>query len=348
FCINVLAADQEDVCRVFALRGVDKFRDVPWSSSPLGAPVIDGVVAWIECEPDQVHEAGDHFIVIGRVTAMDVARPAIPLLFFQGGYGAFAPRSLVSGARVELENQVRLADLARSGLEAITTDLGVQTRAVAVVGEQQVIVAVSQPEGVTDWHTAIGIALPFVPPWNATYLAWLSDEQLDAWCAGVTPPVEGDRRAALNEEIAVIREHGWSLKYRDDDDLMQQIDDLERGLEASGPMPVLERELAALVGRLSPHADPDLLDDERAGRVFTVAVPVFDADARVPMLLLASHLPAESTVPMIERVRDRLLDVAADTTGRIGGKPPTRYLESRINYRLARPVRQVTTPKEAP
>ncbi|MET0521337.1 MAG: flavin reductase family protein, partial [Jiangellaceae bacterium] len=50
FCINVLAADQEDVCRAFALRGADKFRDVSWSPSPSGTPVLDGVVAWIDCE----------------------------------------------------------------------------------------------------------------------------------------------------------------------------------------------------------------------------------------------------------------------------------------------------------
>lgn len=347
FCINVLAADQEAVCRAFAMRGADKFRDVSWTRSPSGAPVLDDVVAWIDCEPDRVHEAGDHFIVLGRVTAMEVARPTIPLLFFQGGYGAFAPRSLVTGARADLEKQVRLADFARTGLEAVTAELDVETRASAVVGGSQVVVAVAQPETAAEWHTAIGISLPFVPPWNATFLAWMSEDELDTWCSSAVPPVEGDGRSALDRELAVIRAHGWSLKYRDDDELMQHIDDLERALETSGPLPGLQRELAEAVSRLTPHADPDQLDDERAGRVFTVAVPVFDSDGRVSMLLLASHLPRDSTVETIERIRDRLLSVAVDVTARVGGRPPDHYRSSRPHERSIRASRQATTPKEA-
>jgi flavin reductase (DIM6/NTAB) family NADH-FMN oxidoreductase RutF/DNA-binding IclR family transcriptional regulator len=334
FCINVLAADQEDVCRVFALRGADKFHDVRWSPSPSGAPVLDGVVAWIDCIPGQIHEAGDHFIVIGRVTAMDVARATIPLLFFQGGYGAFAPRSLVTGARADLEQQVRLADLARAGLEGVTDDLGVETRAAAVVGDQQVIVAVVQPGGASDWHTAIGLVLPFVPPWNTTYLAWLDDGELDSRCALASPPIAGDRRAALDAEIAVIRRHGWSLKYRDDDEIMRLIDELEHSLETSGPLPGLERDLTSAVARLTPHADPDLLDDDNAGRVFTVAVPVFDGRGRVPMLLLASHLPDHSTVALVEQLRDRLSGVARDVTRRISGRAPASYADARIHHHV--------------
>jgi flavin reductase (DIM6/NTAB) family NADH-FMN oxidoreductase RutF len=50
FCVNVLGEDQERVCRSFAAKGVDKFLGVQWRAAGSGSPIIDGVVAWIDCD----------------------------------------------------------------------------------------------------------------------------------------------------------------------------------------------------------------------------------------------------------------------------------------------------------
>jgi 3-hydroxy-9,10-secoandrosta-1,3,5(10)-triene-9,17-dione monooxygenase reductase component len=97
FCVNVLADDQEWLCRRFAAKTENKFEDVSHRLSDGGMPILDQVVAWIDCTLHAVHEAGDHFIVLGEVQALDVGRDARPLLFFQGGYGQFTPLPL--GAR---------------------------------------------------------------------------------------------------------------------------------------------------------------------------------------------------------------------------------------------------------
>lgn len=91
FCVNVLASDQEQLCRQFAARGIDKFAGVSHRLSVNGSPVLDGVLAWIDCRLHAVHEAGDHFIALGEVIELDIARAGQPLLFFRGKYGAFAP-----------------------------------------------------------------------------------------------------------------------------------------------------------------------------------------------------------------------------------------------------------------
>jgi flavin reductase (DIM6/NTAB) family NADH-FMN oxidoreductase RutF len=75
-------------------QGDDKFADMPYRLSANGSPVLEDVVAWIDCTLDTVHEAGDHYIVLGRVQELDIARPEQPLLFFRGGYGGFAPFSI--------------------------------------------------------------------------------------------------------------------------------------------------------------------------------------------------------------------------------------------------------------
>lgn len=89
FCVNVLGADQLDLCEKFAAPGADKFEGVSHRLSAHGLPVLDGIIAAIECEIAAEHEAGDHHFVIGRVIALDILRAAAPLLFFQGKYGTF-------------------------------------------------------------------------------------------------------------------------------------------------------------------------------------------------------------------------------------------------------------------
>jgi flavin reductase (DIM6/NTAB) family NADH-FMN oxidoreductase RutF len=90
FCVNVLGEAQEDVCRRFASKGDDKFRGLGWRPAGSGSPVLDGVLAWIDCDIDSVTEAGDHHLVLGRVRDLAVEHDGPPLLFFRGGYGRFA------------------------------------------------------------------------------------------------------------------------------------------------------------------------------------------------------------------------------------------------------------------
>ncbi|MCU1352268.1 MAG: putative monooxygenase [Acidimicrobiales bacterium] len=90
FTVNILGEDQEDVCRVFASKELDKFNGIGWSPSPSGAPKLHGALATIDCTIDVVHEAGDHEIVVGAVRDLDVAREGGPLVFFRGGYANLA------------------------------------------------------------------------------------------------------------------------------------------------------------------------------------------------------------------------------------------------------------------
>lgn len=89
FCINVLGAHQEPICRAFAASGTDKFDGIEWVPAASGSPRLLGVVAWVDCVIDAIHPAGDHDIVIGRVRDLDVASGDLPLLFYRGGYGRF-------------------------------------------------------------------------------------------------------------------------------------------------------------------------------------------------------------------------------------------------------------------
>jgi flavin reductase (DIM6/NTAB) family NADH-FMN oxidoreductase RutF len=92
FCVNVLGAHQEAVCRAFATSGDDKFAGIGWKPAESGSPLLDGVLAWIDCEVDAVHDGGDHHIVVGRVLGMGVGDEdeGGPLVFYRGGYANLA------------------------------------------------------------------------------------------------------------------------------------------------------------------------------------------------------------------------------------------------------------------
>jgi len=90
FCANILADDQEDVCRIFASKADDKFAEIGWKHSGNGSPLINGALAYIDCEITQVVPSGDHFVVIGQATDLDVKHEGGPLVFFRGGYGRFS------------------------------------------------------------------------------------------------------------------------------------------------------------------------------------------------------------------------------------------------------------------
>lgn len=89
FCVNVLGEDQLELCMRIAGRKQDKFHDIAHRLSEHGMPVLDGVVAYIECTIESELDAGDHVIVLGRVLNLTTERDVGPLLFFRGGYGRF-------------------------------------------------------------------------------------------------------------------------------------------------------------------------------------------------------------------------------------------------------------------
>ncbi len=89
FCVNVLAEGQEELSVRMATKADEKFDGVRWSPSKSGAPLLEGVLGHVDCTVHAVHEAGDHYVVLGRVQDLDAGDADAPLLFFQGGYGGF-------------------------------------------------------------------------------------------------------------------------------------------------------------------------------------------------------------------------------------------------------------------
>ncbi len=86
FGVNVMAAHQEDVARVFASKvpESEKLEGVPHRLHS-GVPIIDGALSWVACELRELIAGGDHTIAIGEVISMWLGE-GDPLLWYAGQY----------------------------------------------------------------------------------------------------------------------------------------------------------------------------------------------------------------------------------------------------------------------
>lgn len=87
FTVNVLAEEQQDLCARFgSSRGV-KFDGLDWDVSRWGTPALRDVLLRVHAEVYDVHVAGDHDVVLGRVLEVELLEQEPPMIFYRGGFG---------------------------------------------------------------------------------------------------------------------------------------------------------------------------------------------------------------------------------------------------------------------
>jgi 3-hydroxy-9,10-secoandrosta-1,3,5(10)-triene-9,17-dione monooxygenase reductase component len=85
--VNILAESQRDLSGNFAKSGTDKWANVKWGPSVRRTqPILRGALAWIECDINDVLEAGDHLLVLGDVVDIGHQPGERPLLYFRSSY----------------------------------------------------------------------------------------------------------------------------------------------------------------------------------------------------------------------------------------------------------------------
>jgi flavin reductase (DIM6/NTAB) family NADH-FMN oxidoreductase RutF len=90
FAVNVLSTRQLPLAMRFARAGTNRFAGVSVHAGLGGAPLIDGALAWFECETRTHYRHGDHLLFIGEVKRCARAQGS-GLVFQQGGFGVAGP-----------------------------------------------------------------------------------------------------------------------------------------------------------------------------------------------------------------------------------------------------------------
>lgn len=86
FGVNVLQIGQQPASNRFAAKGEDRFANLPWAPGQTGVPLLGSSLVSFECQRESLHEAGDHFILVGRVVRAQFEPHRDPLLYFRGKY----------------------------------------------------------------------------------------------------------------------------------------------------------------------------------------------------------------------------------------------------------------------
>jgi len=88
FAIHLLSGEQQAHAYAFASKDKDKARQLPWTLSALGNPLLEGATAIIECELWREYEGGDHAIIVGEVKNLILpSEPVTPMIYHRGKMG---------------------------------------------------------------------------------------------------------------------------------------------------------------------------------------------------------------------------------------------------------------------
>ena len=90
FAVNILAAEQGALSAHFAQSDHTRFNNIDYTTSVKDVPLLPGTVACFECRTHQIHDCGDHYIIVGEVESHR-CDDGNPLLFFGGQYAAITP-----------------------------------------------------------------------------------------------------------------------------------------------------------------------------------------------------------------------------------------------------------------
>jgi flavin reductase (DIM6/NTAB) family NADH-FMN oxidoreductase RutF/DNA-binding IclR family transcriptional regulator len=316
FCVNILSADQEAVCRRFASRRPDKFDGIGFHRSKWGLPILNDSVAWVDCEIHSVAEAGDHDIVLGKVRELAVQRVELPLLFFRGGYGRFTPLSLADpklpGA---VSEQLFAVERARSQMDTLSRRLSAGVIATVRVGDEIVTAAIA---GVAERHTVsvlVGQRFPFMPPSSSIFAAWLTEAEVEAYIQRKGEESTESVRAALQ----VVREREFSVGLVNDAQrkLAHTLAEVTGRRERISPI-----ELQVVIRDL--HYDPPELTSEVERSVRLIHAPVFDSAGRVLLAVTIYDFPRSSEAGHVTHLARELLGSVQEITRLVGGKWPAR------------------------
>lgn len=85
FAVNMLSSQQESVSRRFSEQLDDRFAGIGYTRGKTGSVLLDGILAYLECDIIARYPAGDHTIIVGQVIAAG-AQLERPLLYYRGGY----------------------------------------------------------------------------------------------------------------------------------------------------------------------------------------------------------------------------------------------------------------------
>lgn len=303
FVVNVLAHDQEVLCRELARPVPHKLEHIDWKpSAEIGAPILPDVLAHIECSSHSVLEGGDHFIVLGEVLNLQTHRAESPLIFLQGGFGGFAPPAFMHVTDQELARAVATAQHAQHDIEQIAEELDAVVEVFARIGQDAALVASSNAKA-DQFGEFLGARYPVIPPFGEHFIASQEGDEGN-WFSRVYGMAEADMEH-FRARLSLIRNQKWSFTVADFD-CSSELFDAVRDY-ADRPLPISHRRLARSAAEARPAFPIEVPGDSEKHRIAMVLAPVNDFDGKARFVVRVRFGGREMSGAELREIGERLV-----------------------------------------
>ncbi len=315
FCVNVLAADQERLCRRFTSGRAAPFDGVGWHPAPSGAPVLDGVVSWLDCANVGGSEVGDQALVLGSVTSLKAERDVLPLLRFQHGYGTFAPGSLVTAEEDSFSQTATLTEAARDIIDLLARELAVECSVVACADQQAVFIATAN-HAASAGPTRLGFRAPIAPPLGTLFVGSAGAPSDAEWLARLGSDTTAYARDLARRQLDRARRRGWSVSLRGRFTVAELDEVVARYTRPDSTPHDADRLLAYAREMSAMHEVADIKDGDYYD-VLQLAAPVRMPSGDVAAVLRLGNLPPHAAGTEVMFWVNQLLEAAATIERRL-------------------------------
>lgn len=293
-CINVLTEGQEQIGRTIASRHENKLDGIEWSPCESGAPLLKDSLAWLDVHLEKVIEAGDHHIALCAIDDMAVNNPKAPLIFFQGGYGAFAVPHLLARADADIIAAVQQAHHGRAVLAGVARRLECEATLLTVVNPDELAaISTAVGKGVNPGN-GLGARVPIIPPIADVWAAELSQAEQDEWLAKAD--VDDATRETFRERLGFAREQGYLMSFLPAGDL----DPYHRMTAATHRYsddrltPTAQREIRRSIAEVEVSYKMRDIEPDETYDVGMLVANVYDPEGNPVRMLRLAQLPRQA------------------------------------------------------
>jgi hypothetical protein len=310
FRVSVLGSQHEQLCRDFARDPAARFTTGSWVFDEHGMPILSDALSWFDADISTVSPAGDHLVVVARVSDFGVGDGAagLPLLYLKGSYGSFAVPRLEFDL-TEFGSQLRMADHLRAVISELAETSQVDCLLTTVVRDSVVVLASAQPQAPSGApeQSMVGASFPFAAPMAPVFAAWSSPERASVWVENSRHLLGSVDRPFLTDLLGQVRTLGYSVSVGEA---------MATHFDSVISHPNTNRShLASLWTQITRDYRELHRTVDWAAHASSVQVPVFGQDGTTQLELVVSGF----TPDRFDDVIERSLSASAALTQRLDG-----------------------------
>ena len=239
----------------------------------------------------------------------------LPLLFLRGGYGSFSIPSIQS-LDTDLPRHMRAVDAARTEIESLAADLGLECLVSVAVDDTVVVVSAAgverSPHGAP---SRVGVSFPLAAPLAPVHVAWAGEDAERRWLANGRQVAGSVTADIARAELNTVRRQGYAVSTGS-----ATAAEFERSIRIASDTGVPD--LAGVLPDLLQRAGSGANQLAEAADVTSLHAPAFAPDGQVAISLTLNGFSGRESPERLQACLDRLLAGTAAITAKLGGTVP--------------------------